>query len=278
MVLGVAQDGGYPQAGCAKDCCKGKAWGSGYPVSLVLTDFKEQKAFLFECSPSFPEQWKLYQSHNPGWKQKPPSGIILTHAHVGHYAGLIHFGREVMGTKDVPVYALPRMIKFLQGHGPWSQLVQLNQIKPVEISANKPLRIADQVSITPIPVPHRDEYSETAGFMIRAGNRKILFIPDIDKWEKWSDRIESWLEKCDLAFLDATFYANGELNRDMSEIPHPFVAESIARFEKLPEKEKNKIQFIHMNHTNPLLRDQALRKELHKLGYGIAKQGQIFQW
>ncbi len=278
MVLGVAQDGGYPQVGCHKKCCRNTASGSGFPVSLVLTDYKNNKVYLFECTPSFPQQWELYATHNPGWQNKPPSAIILTHAHVGHYAGLIHLGREIMGTDEVPVYALPGMIQFLRNNGPWGQLVKLEQIKPIELSASQAYKLSGDISILPLKVPHRDEYSETAGFQITAGGRKILFIPDIDKWEKWKEQIETWIANSDLAFLDATFYANGELNRDMSEIPHPFVVESVQRFEHLNQKEKNKIQFIHMNHTNPLLRDPDKRNYIQSLGFGIAKQGQILQW
>ena len=32
-------------------------------------------------------------------------------------------------------------------------------------------------SVTPIQVPHRDEYSETAGYIIKGKNKKALFIP-----------------------------------------------------------------------------------------------------
>jgi len=28
---------------------------------------------------------------------------------MGHYTGLMHFGREVMGTNNLPVYAMPKM-------------------------------------------------------------------------------------------------------------------------------------------------------------------------
>eukprot|EP00957_Ditylum_brightwellii_P156501 11911053-Ditylum_brightwellii.AAC.1 len=60
--------------------------------------------------------------------KKTPDGIFLTHAHIGHYTGLMYLGREALGAVDVPVYAMPRMRSFLKNNGPWSQLVSLGNI------------------------------------------------------------------------------------------------------------------------------------------------------
>ena len=110
------------------------------------------------------------------------------------------------------------------------------------------------VRIVPFLVPHRDEYSETVGFMITGPNKSVIFIPDIDKWEKWDRDIIEEISRVDYAFIDGTFYDGEEINnRDISEIPHPFIIESMTKFKKLPSKEKSKIYFIHLNHTNPLL-------------------------
>jgi pyrroloquinoline quinone biosynthesis protein B len=64
----------------------------------------------------------------------------------------------------------------------------------------------------------------------------------------------------------------------MSEIPHPFVEESMKVFESLSIEEKRKIQFIHFNHTNPLIWDNEARKAVENQGYQIAKQGESFFW
>ncbi|MEO0341429.1 MAG: pyrroloquinoline quinone biosynthesis protein PqqB, partial [Bacteroidota bacterium] len=92
------------------------------------------------------------------------------------------------------------------------------------------------------------------GFSIQGPNKRAIFIPDIDKWELWKHNIDSVITAHDYAFLDGSFFANGEIpGRDMSEIPHPFVEESLKRFSTLPSSEKSKIHFIHFNHTNPLI-------------------------
>ena len=111
--------------------------------------------------------------------------------------------------------------------------------------------------------------------MIKGPNKTALFIPDIDKWERWEMAIESYIQQVDYAFLDATFFDGSELpNRDMAAIPHPFVRESLARFEPLETKEKKKIYFIHFNHTNPLLKENSQEsKEVRAKGYHIARSG-----
>ncbi len=123
-------------------------------------------------------------------------------------------------------------------------------------------------------VPHRDEFSETVGFFIEGPNKSALFIPDIDKWQLWDQNIKKWIKKVDYAFLDGTFYQNGEIpGRDMSEIPHPFIEESLELFEKLPAKEKEKVYFIHFNHTNPVLNSSsAAYQEVIKKGLNIARE------
>jgi pyrroloquinoline quinone biosynthesis protein B len=280
-VLGVAQDGGYPQTGCGKVCCqsfeKGKET-ERYPACLALFDNVNKKVLFFETTPSYPEQWRLWRKSHPDFKENHPDAFFITHAHVGHYTGLIHLGREVMGSAEVPVFVLPRMFHFLENNGPWSQLVSLKNIRLNLLKKDSAIQFSEEIKITPLEVPHRDEYSETAGFRIEAGGKIILFIPDIDKWHLWNRDIKEEITNCDLAFLDATFYKNGELKRDMSEIPHPFVEESMKAFESLSKEEKRKIHFIHFNHTNPLIWDNEARKAVENQGYQIAKQGESIFW
>jgi pyrroloquinoline quinone biosynthesis protein B len=215
--------------------------------------------------------------------------IFLTHAHIGHYAGLIHLGREVLGASGMPVYVMPRMSNFLQTNGPWNQLVELKNIELKQLQANVSVRLNPRIALTPILVPHRGEYSETVAFIIEGcGNEatgidnkrnRILFLPDIDRWEDWDQSIETVIQSVDFAFLDGTFLADGELpGRDMSKIPHPTIEHSIKKFSKLPPEDRQKIFFIHLNHTNPLLRPEAehpVRAALKESGMSVGEQGQV---
>ena len=277
VVLGIAQDGGSPQSGCEKSCCK-DLWNSDEKekVSCIgIVDPKSGKSWIIDATPDFSEQYRIITKEN----HTELAGIFLTHAHMGHYTGLLHLGREVMGAKDIPVFAMPKMKEFLESNSPWDQLVSLKNIEIQLMKNDKEIKLADGLFIEPFLVPHRDEYSETVGYKIIGVNKSVLFIPDIDKWEKWETDISELIQKVDFSFLDATFYKNGELKRDMSEIPHPFVEESMELFSNLSETDKQKVHFIHCNHTNPLLQEGSdAQKEVFEKGFHLAKEGQIIRF
>ena len=269
-VLGVVQDGGLPHLGSNKLCC-GNIEQKRYVTSIMLINNENKESYLFDASPDINEQLNFM---GDGIK-KNLKGIFLTHAHIGHYTGLMYFGREALNSKSINVYAMPRMKKFLEQNGPWSQLISLKNISITEINNNSKLSIDPNVIIQPIEVPHRAEFSETVGYKIYGPNKKVLFIPDIDKWYLWEKSIIDEIKQVDYALIDATFYDSKEINyRDVSEIPHPFVVESMELFDAVKLEEKNKIFFIHLNHTNPLLdKSSDQYKFVKDKGYNIAEEG-----
>ncbi|MDT0553412.1 MBL fold metallo-hydrolase [Urechidicola vernalis] len=277
-VLGVAQDAGYPQINCEKQCCKRVYENPEYRrmvSSIAIVDPISKEEWIFDATPDFSEQVKLLNDHTNRHGDLP-EGVFLTHAHMGHYTGLMYLGREAMGAKNMNVFAMPRMKSYLETNGPWSQLTLLGNIALNSINNMKAVQLNERVAVTPILVPHRDEFSETVGYLINTGKKQILFVPDIDKWQLWEHSITDLIKQVDVALLDATFYKNGEINRDMSEVPHPFVEESMELFENLSKEDKAKVHFIHFNHTNPLLIDnsEAVRTVV-KYGFKIAKQGAV---
>ncbi|TDQ27848.1 MBL fold metallo-hydrolase [Tenacibaculum caenipelagi] len=281
VILGTVQDAGSPQIGCKKTCCDGLFETSNNDrqvISLGLIDSENQKTYMFEATPNIGTQMKILTKYETESDNELADGIFLTHAHIGHYTGLMYLGKEAMNAKNTPVYVMPRMKKFLTENGPWNQLVERKNIILHEMESEKPISLSESVEVTPILVPHRDEYSETVGYRIKGPNKSALFIPDIDKWEKWDKDIISEIEKVDYAFLDAAFYSGKEINnRDISEIPHPFVIESFKKFKDLSEKEKNKIVFIHFNHTNPLLNSNSEESLLViEKGFKVGKMRDMF--
>jgi pyrroloquinoline quinone biosynthesis protein B len=279
VVLGIAQDGGFPQAGCAKACCAA-AWADStarrHVACLGIVDPATGRRWLIDATPDFPAQLRMLNDVAGPREDPAPDGILLTHAHIGHYTGLMHLGHEAMGATGVPVHALPRMATFLRENGPWDQLVTYGNIEVREIAADRPLRLNERITVTPLRVPHREEYSEVVGYRIGGPGRSVLCIPDIDKWERWDRRLEDVLADVDVAYLDGTFYADGELpGRDMSAIPHPFIAETMARLAPLPAGERAKVRFIHLNHTNPALRaDSDAAGAIAAAGFAVATQGE----
>tara|TARA_B100001093_G_scaffold73093_2_gene63670 strand:+ start:39 stop:953 length:915 start_codon:yes stop_codon:yes gene_type:complete len=269
-ILGVVQDGGLPHLGSNKLCCKNVEQ-QRFVTSLMLINNENNESYLFDASPDINRQLNFMGDRI----KKDLKGVFLTHAHIGHYTGLMYFGREALNSKSINVYAMPRMKKFLEQNGPWNQLVSLQNISIIEINNNSKLLMDSNIIIQPIEVPHRAEFSETVGYKIYGPNKTVLFIPDIDKWYLWEKSIVEEIEKVDYALIDATFYDSKEVNyRDLSEIPHPFVVESMELFDSMEDKEKNKIYFIHLNHTNPLLdKESEQYKFVRVKGYNIAEQG-----
>ena len=271
-ILGVVQDGGFPHLGNNKTCCDNVDQ-NRYVTSILLTNNLNNESYLFDASPDINEQLNFMGDRI----KKDLKGIFLTHAHIGHYTGLMYFGREALNSRLINVYAMPRMKKFLEKNGPWSQLVELQNISIKQISNNSKISIDPNVIVQPIEVPHRGEFSETVGYKIYGPNKTLLFIPDIDKWYLWEKSIIDEIKKVDYALIDATFYDSKEVNyRDVSEIPHPFVVESLELFDPIKQKEKNKIFFIHLNHTNPLLNDNSEEYQyIINKGYNVAKEGMV---
>ena len=271
IVLGIAQDGGAPHAGCIKECCEEK-WDNptqhARVSSIAIVDPATKESWIIDATPDFALQLTAIDNQL--------NGIFLTHAHIGHYTGLIHLGREVMGAKEVPVYAMPRMKQFLETNGPWNQLVRLSNILIRKINDNGVVQLNERLSIVPFLVPHRDEYSETVGYKVQGPNKSLIFIPDIDKWDKWESSIKELVEDNDYSLLDGTFYDINELpGRDMSKIPHPFIIETMEIFED--SIYRNSIHFIHLNHTNPALNKNSNEyKKIIYNGFNVVERGNIF--
>lgn len=280
-VLGTLQDGGAPHMGCDRPCCRNlflRPATDRKVVSLGIADFKSGSGQLamFEATPDVASQWHALQSLS-GLADVLPS-IFLTHAHIGHYSGLMFLGREVLGATDIQVHAMPRFRRFLQTNGPWDQLISLGNIVVNQLAEDSIVQVTEQVQTLPIRVPHRDEYSETVGYRIMGPNHSVLFIPDIDKWERWERDLKRELSLVDRAYLDATFFDASEVGyRDMSEIPHPFIVESMDFLGALSAAEKSKVHFIHMNHTNPCLSDtSSAYRHVVASGFNIARMHEAF--
>lgn len=284
VVLGVGQDGGAPQLGNSAD----PAWEDPslrrLATSIAVLDREADARYLFEATPDIREQLYRLDQAMPTEARPGLDGIFLTHGHIGHYTGLMFFGHESMGARDVPVYAMPSMSAFLFSNGPWDQLVRYDNIELEELWAGQPVELGD-VRVTAFEVPHRQEYTEVVGYHIAGPTRSAIFLPDIDSWEEWENweygeamRIEDLIATVDVAYIDATFYANGEIpGRDMSGFPHPFITHSMERFADLPASERAKVRFIHFNHTNPVRYPDAPERDVvMEAGFNLADEGERY--
>jgi pyrroloquinoline quinone biosynthesis protein B len=271
VAVGTAQDGGVPQAGCTCPTCnqaRSNPAQRRLVASLALIDRQAHASWLIDATPHLPDQLDRLQQIAPDC---PLQGLLLTHAHIGHYTGLIHFGREVINSRGMPVYVTPAMAAFLRSNGPWSQLIHLENLAPYTVQPNQALALSSRLQITPLLVPHRSEFSDTLAVQISGPDRTLFYCPDIDRWEAWDRELPDYLAGIDIALLDGTFYSSEELpGRDLREIPHPLIRDTAGRLRESPCL----VRFIHINHSNPLLQPGPARDWLAGLGMGIAAEGE----
>jgi len=275
-VLGTSQDGGYPHAGCKQRCCE-FAWKNPkvkrLPSSIALINQNQNKYWLFDVTPEIKEQIHMLDQFNCTL-----AGIFITHAHTGHYMGLINFGLEVMNLKNIPVYLMPRMKSYIENNSLFNQLIENKNIEICSIEDSVELNIDDNVFITPFEVPHRNELSETVGFNIKGNSKSVVYLPDIDSWDYFENQLLDLIQKNVILFLDGTFFSKDEIkNRDINKIPHPEISDTINRLSHLSAKDKKKIHFIHFNHTNTILNeDKKTYNKVLDSGFLISEEKQQF--
>ena len=246
---------------------------------LGIVDPAAGKRFIIDCTPDFREQLRLLDEKHPVDGTPGLDGILLTHAHTGHYAGLIHLGREMIGAGGVPVYCAPGMFGFLLNNQPWRSLVDYGNINLVRLEPGRSVTLTPNIAVTPFTVPHRDELSETVGYIVAGPSRRIVHLPDIDAWDGLTQSIEELVAAHDLLYLDGTFFTKDELpNRDPAEVPHPSIMESMERFAALPDGLRERVRFTHFNHTNPVVRgDSGTLTAIRSAGMEVAVEGGI-EW
>jgi pyrroloquinoline quinone biosynthesis protein B len=279
-IIGSGQDAGLPQFGSrmAPDVSARLdplAVRLG-PSIAILND--QGRCFLVDASPDIKEQENRLlriAAYAGRSAQNPFDGALLTHAHVGHYLGLAHFGREAANTDRLPVWCTARMAQFLRGNAPWDQLIQQKNIQLHEVvwgpTAPKKAQTIKPwagLSIRLIPVPHRGEYTDTVGISI---NSKLLYVPDIDNWDAWPAARDE-VKKHKVCLLDGTFYSAGELpGRNLKEVSHPMITDTLAKFSDLAKTRR--LILTHFNHSNPVC-DPASKeaRNVQAAGFELAQE------
>jgi pyrroloquinoline quinone biosynthesis protein B len=285
-VLGTAQDGGLPHAACSCTRCERARREPGFArrvASLALIAPRPEgrpAVYLVDATPDVRQQLDALRDvrDEPDGRvdRAPVDGILLTHAHIGHYLGLAFFGLEAINTSDLPVWCTPRMATFLRDNGPWSQLVSRRNLALREAPPESTFELAGGIRVTVVPVPHRNEYSDTVGFRFEGPRRTVLYVPDTDAWERWAPPLIERLRGVDVAILDGTFDSLDELpGRDLSEVPHPLVTRTLDLLQPQVDAGTLTVLFTHMNHSNPVLEpESAARRELERRGFHVLADGQ----
>ena len=281
-LLGRMQDGGMPHLGCEASCCQDarRLGVVEHPCSLGIRDRQSGSLLLIEATPAIEPQIAMLQKLAGGQRppRRPVDAVMLTHAHIGHYAGLMHLGQEVAAVDGVPVHCTVRMAEFLKRNAPWSGAVEAGHIV---LRAHDPGEVG-AVEFEPLPglkveavrVPHRDDYSDTVAFKVRGPSRTLLWAPDVDQWGRHEDLLDGLLADVDLAYLDATFFSEDECpGRDLTKIPHPFVGETMELLADRAAASPGTLRLMHFNHSNPVLHDPGLATSVVQRGFAIAEVG-----
>jgi pyrroloquinoline quinone biosynthesis protein B len=282
--VGTVQDGGLPHVACPCDRCelaRRDPARARRVASLALVDpGREPPAvFLVDATPDLPAQLELLADvRRPPAGQvdrAPLDGILLTHAHIGHYLGLAFLGYEAVHVQGLPVWASSRMAEYLRTNGPWSQLVTKQEIELREMAPDVEVRLTPALAVTPFLVPHRDEYSDTLGFLVAGPERRVLYVPDTDRWETWELPLTDRLAEVDAAILDGTFYSPDELpGRSVAEIGHPPIQVTMEMLAELVRRGSLAVYFTHLNHSNPALDpDGAAAAEIRRRGFQVLPEG-----
>lgn len=281
--LGIVQDGGVPQIGCSDERCEAARRDPDLAhrvASLAVVLPESGRVYLVDATPDLPAQLAALADVTADRPDRDPlDGVLLTHAHMGHYLGLAFFGFEAVNTRELPVWCTPRMAAFLRENGPWSQLVELGNVELRETapeSNGERVALGDGVTAEAIAVPHREEYSDTVAWKLRGPRRTLLYVPDIDGWEEWGSALEPAFEGVDVALVDGTFYSDDELpGRDVSKIGHPRITESVERFGPAVRAGELEVVFTHLNHSNPALDPgSAARRDLEAAGFRVLAEGE----
>lgn len=279
-VLGTAQDAGKPQISVHSDPAWADPSKAELAVSLGLIDRSAQTRYIFDASPDIKQQLYHLDRMDDG-RGFALDGVFLTHGHMGHYLGLAQLGREAMGAKSISVYAMPKMADFLETNGPWDQLVALQNIDIRRVKDAHAIYLSDSLVVMPFVVPHRGEYTETVGYRILTEDASAVYLPDIDSWTAWENGenlLEGMVQDNDRLYLDATFFSGAELpGRDMTLIPHPTITTTMTALAHLPEIERAKVHFIHLNHSNPAHdKTSPEYREIIKKGFAVSQTGDSF--
>lgn len=249
-VLGTAQDGGFPHAGCGCASCDGARSDPARArrVSCIGVVGASGKCLMVDATPDFAEQQAALAA---AAGREPPhvDALILTHAHIGHYLGLAMLGREAMSATAVPVHGTLSMRRFLERNRPWSHLIERGEIECHTLKPGEAMDF-DGARIHAFLTPHRSEDTDTIGLEIEGPDRRLVYVSDADVFPP---ALTERILEADVALIDGTFYDRDELpHREILAVRHPFVTESVERFADA----KGEVIFIHLNHSNALLSDE----------------------
>lgn len=295
-VLGSAAGGGFPQWNCNCLNCSGVRQGSikaqARTQSSIIVGNGSPDWALINASPDILTQIKNTAVLQPA-RQMRDSGIaavVLMDAQVDHVTGLMMLRER---NSPLPIYATQQVFEDLTTGLPLvktlSHYCKVDQhlITPEQESftipelkgiAFKPVVLSSKA---PPYSPHRHDPhpGDNIGLLITelTSGKKAFYAPGLGLIET---QVEQAMQEADVLLVDGTFWTDDEMissglsSKRAIDMGHLAQSGSGGMIEALaPYSSKRRI-LIHINNTNPILREdspQAL--ELKALGIEVAYDG-----
>ena len=278
VILGSAQDGGVPHAGCVCANCRAARTHPELrrrPACLGIRSGDEW--LMVDATSAFEEQLHMLWARRPASaghvaeRYRPPETLIVTHAHTGHYTGLWQLDKSVLAAPNVAVLAPPQTAALLRSNEPWAAMSRDGYITIEDMDWGRACEPIDGVALTPIQAPHRSEWpTDTAALLVESVQRRVLYLPDIDFWDEWDRDVVETVASVDVAILDGSFW-DAPTSPD---VPHPPIRETMDRLQSVADDGGTRIIFTHLNHSNPAVNpDSPERRELEERGFEVASDG-----
>ena len=297
-VLGSAAGGGFPQWNCGCPNCRGVRAGAlratARSQECVAVSADGGQWFLLNCSPEIRQQIESFPPLHPrGPRHSPIAAILLTNGDLDHCLGLLSL-RE---SHPLVIYATERLrrgftdgnvlyrtLDRFPGQVTWRSL-QLGREEELADVEGRPAGLLVEAVAVPGKLPIHLETGATpdpadsVGFRIRerSTGRVLAYLSGVGAV---TDAVRRTLEGADCVFFDGTFWSSDELPglglgtkraEEMAHLPVGGPEGSLARLNGLAARRRI---FIHLNNTNPLLRDDSPERARAKAaGWEVARDG-----
>jgi len=265
-VLGNVQDGGVPHLGCSCDVCEAAREDRDkikYSHSLLLKENDDSNSIRYLIGASADIRFQT--------AGEVFDGIFLLDNHFTHLIGLLYLGEFSLEAENLPVYAPEFMQDYLMRNDPYRFLVDRENIDIQNIE-NGEVEELHGVEITPHLTVKQSEHTGTFSYMIEGKEKTVYYAPLV--YQSWKREELEKIREADIAIIEGCFYQQDEVERYSEEPPHPLMPDTMDELEDADTD----IYFTHLNHTNPVLReDSEERKEMEERGFKLAEKDMEFE-
>ncbi len=297
-VLGSAAGGGFPQWNCGCPNCRGVRAGdlqvTARTQECVAVSTDSAQWFLLNCSPEIRQQIESFPPLHPrGPRHSPIAAILLTNGDLDHCLGLLSL-RE---SHPLVIYATDRLrrgftdgnvlyrtLDRFPGQITWRALKLGREEELADVEGRPSGLLVEAVAMLgKLPIhleaDGTSDPEDSVGFRIRerATGRILAYLSGVGAV---TDAVRRAVEDADCVFFDGTFWSSDELPglglgtkraEQMAHLPVGGPDGSLARLHGLAAPRRI---FIHVNNTNPLLRDDSPeRATVEAAGWEVARDG-----